>query len=806
VRAAMLLAERGAHPAVRASMAKEAARLLEHELSAPERAFDVLVRLWEEGDAGVEDELVRLAAALRERDATIGEAAFGRILDGLRKRAEDAWMGEARARLLLRLARVHARGRRDVDAAEAAVEEALAALREESEDADLGVDIELEAASWLFELGRPVDAGRRAAAALRRRPDHPGARELAARLGVDGQAHGHEHGNERGRDNEREDGHEHGNERGRDNEREDGHEHGNEREREPRSRSEHARARGDGHADEHAREHENEHEHGHEREHGHGNENESEHGRGNEPRSRLEHVRAHGDGDEHEHEHEHEHENESGRGHEREHGHERESEHGHGHESEHGRGHEPEHEPRSRLEHVRARGDGDAHEHENESEHGRERAHADEHERELGSDAASAARSANGARADEPAPVPRRAVPPPLPPAGVGGVADPVERRVVLGPGASVTGAASAGVPTRVLVPPEREPRAGDGQRPMGRWLAAEPPEDDAGWLERKAEDLTASAPQRAAGLLRAALALEPHRLSAARALAALPVTAPEVGLARSLVALFEPAERPPERVAIPPRGVRDGMPDDVRELWRTLWEQALPLFREPAPAELQPNERVTRVAITPEARAFSDALAALGRDDLPAFYFARLGEPRLSVVRTSPPSIVAGPGFASDEASMRFAIGRGLELAEPEHVLLATLPAARARVVVSAVSAAFGPADGGGVSREAAVLASELWRTMPPRAQATVRELLAGAGARWNDYDGARQAALAAGLRAGTVAAGDLGAAVRAACELEPELRGLALDREDALREALQSSFALREVVAFAFRALGDR
>src|SRR5690606_22475555 len=62
VRAALLLAERAAHPAVRARMAKEAARLLEQELAATERAFEVLARLWESGDSSVEDDLVRLAA------------------------------------------------------------------------------------------------------------------------------------------------------------------------------------------------------------------------------------------------------------------------------------------------------------------------------------------------------------------------------------------------------------------------------------------------------------------------------------------------------------------------------------------------------------------------------------------------------------------------------------------------------------------------------------------------------------------------------------------------------------------------
>ncbi|MCZ7678931.1 MAG: hypothetical protein M5U28_09330 [Sandaracinaceae bacterium] len=105
------------------------------------------------------------------------------------------------------------------------------------------------------------------------------------------------------------------------------------------------------------------------------------------------------------------------------------------------------------------------------------------------------------------------------------------------------------------------------------------------------------------------------------------------------------------------------------------VWEQALPLFREAPATVLQPNQQVTRVATTPESRAFTDALVALGRDDLPTFYYSRFGDPRLRVVRTSPPTLVGGPGFARSDAGMRFALGRCVELSEPDHVLVATLP-----------------------------------------------------------------------------------------------------------------------------------
>src|SRR5690606_23070282 len=184
VRAALLLAEQAAHPAVRRSMAREAARLLEQELGDGERAFDVLVRLWEDGDASVEDTLLRLASEARRVDPPRGEASFGRVLDGLRKRAEDAWMGEARARLLLRQGRLHALGRRDLGAARAAVEEALAAARDDGGDGGLLAELHLALASWLLEAGELEPAAAQVRHALEAHPASEAASALAAQLGI----------------------------------------------------------------------------------------------------------------------------------------------------------------------------------------------------------------------------------------------------------------------------------------------------------------------------------------------------------------------------------------------------------------------------------------------------------------------------------------------------------------------------------------------------------------------------------------------------------------------------------------------
>lgn len=373
------------------------------------------------------------------------------------------------------------------------------------------------------------------------------------------------------------------------------------------------------------------------------------------------------------------------------------------------------------------------------------------------------------------------ALPPPLPATGV----------VAFAPGAIGSGA-GASAPTRVLVPSA-----------MGRWLPSAPPDEreDASALEAHA----AQAPERAAELLSAALVLEPHRLSALRALAEQPAESAAGQLARSLLALLEPALAPAELAPVPraqlARLLRDrDLP--AAPIWALLWDQALPLFRETPAWPSEPNTRVTRVAMTPEARAFTAALDALGRDDLPELYFERSAEPRLVLARTAPVRMLAGPGFAPDEPSMRFALGRLLELSRAENLLPATLAPERARTVAAAVAAAFGPADGEAVAREAAALASELWRTMPARAQVGVRELLVEAGEAWLDVEGARRAAEASAARAGLIACGDLGVAVRALCAGEPKLAALDLTEEADLVEAL-SREPVAALVRFAFGPL---
>jgi len=305
---------------------------------------------------------------------------------------------------------------------------------------------------------------------------------------------------------------------------------------------------------------------------------------------------------------------------------------------------------------------------------------------------------------------------------------------------------------------------------------------------------------------VRRVLGLEPHRLDAARALIGLEarVSSPRAfHFARGLASLLDPSLANPEPLppALPSElndWLRDPGYAANRELWRMLWEHARPLFREKTAMPLEPNDRVLRIATNPASRAFVRALDALRITDLPIFYHSQTDSPQLRIFRTAPPTVYGAGEFAPSVGAMAFELGRALELSRSDHVLIATLEHDRAVTVVEAVTAAFGPAEGGGeISRAAASLASELWDTIPARSQADLRELLVSTE-RFDDVEGTRASATAAADRAGLFACGDLGVAIRA-------LSHTPIEDEASLQEALGEGRA-GDLARFAFSRLTER
>jgi hypothetical protein len=200
------------------------------------------------------------------------------------------------------------------------------------------------------------------------------------------------------------------------------------------------------------------------------------------------------------------------------------------------------------------------------------------------------------------------------------------------------------------------------------------------------------------------------------------------------------------------------------------VYESCQPIFRQQlSQYGVVGTDRVGARGASPVARALQAAADLFGWDE-PQLFVAK--RPFVNeIVRLQPPALVLGLDLSRGERELRFVVARGLMLARPENVLIASLTAQEGATLLAAIRAAFGPADGTRVSREAAALASELWRMLSPARQRDVRELLANA---WDtlDYPSVRASILGGAARAGLLVAGDVGAA----------LRGLALVEEPRL------------------------
>ncbi len=200
------------------------------------------------------------------------------------------------------------------------------------------------------------------------------------------------------------------------------------------------------------------------------------------------------------------------------------------------------------------------------------------------------------------------------------------------------------------------------------------------------------------------------------------------------------------------------------------IYESCQPLFRaQLAQHGVVGTDRVPARGNSPVARALQAAADLFGWEE-PQLFVAKKSFVS-EIVRSQPPALVLGLDLPRGERELRFVVARGLMLTRPDHVLLASLAPTEGATLLAAIRAAFGPADGTRVSREAAALASELWRMLSPARQRDVRELLANA---WDtlDYPSVRASVLGGAARAGLLVAGDVGAA----------LRGLALVEEPRL------------------------
>nr|MDQ3037233.1 hypothetical protein [Myxococcota bacterium] len=311
--------------------------------------------------------------------------------------------------------------------------------------------------------------------------------------------------------------------------------------------------------------------------------------------------------------------------------------------------------------------------------------------------------------------------------------------------------------------------------------------------------------------LLRAALVIDPARVSAIELLldvASRGELRAEAAIAGAVLSVIEPTGARTAAFPIDARTIaaqrdtlfRDPGQQQARALLRAVWESALPLFRtSPPQLGIVGTDRVGVHGASGLGRALAAVIDALPEDE-PAVFAVRRAHTGIIPVRTHPPAVLVGSDAPTDEGSLRFLLGRALELARPEHVLVATLGENEGRTLFAALRAAFGPAESGQVERQAAAMASELWRTIPARSQRDVRELLLACEEAL-DWDRMSAAIFGGAARAGLVASGDVAASIRALLHEEANpAREHRLDSPAALGDAIASSGALTELLRFAF------
>lgn len=324
-----------------------------------------------------------------------------------------------------------------------------------------------------------------------------------------------------------------------------------------------------------------------------------------------------------------------------------------------------------------------------------------------------------------------------------------------------------------------------------------------------------------ASQLLSAVLIRDPSRTTALRSLYHLALgrgARGEADMLAGFVSLFD------SNVQAPRRSYIDGVNADLQaavhvdphsktyaKVFAIIWETASHLYKKPLQAfHVFGTDRVTPLVQNPVAQAFFGAARLLDAIDVPLFG-RRMGSNDLFVARTVPPCVVIGPTLDGEEAELLFRFGRTLTLARPTHLLLGTLDETDGRTLTNAISAAFGPSDTGpGMDKNAATLAAELWRIMPPRAQREVRDLLATLSEPLS-YDSARGAVFSQAARAGLLACGDSRAAALALRSSETSLASADLASESGWQAACKSSHVLRELVRFALSstwltAIGNR
>jgi tetratricopeptide (TPR) repeat protein len=317
-------------------------------------------------------------------------------------------------------------------------------------------------------------------------------------------------------------------------------------------------------------------------------------------------------------------------------------------------------------------------------------------------------------------------------------------------------------------------------------------------------------------------LSREPYRADAIRKLHALCSHEPksiESFVATALLAAFDsqvaaPAERQFHsgvwRGDALQVALADPLPAPARRVLARLWEasRTLPRFRmTAASAGLTERDRLAQRASGPVAEAYAQAVRLLGARDVPVFETAGEG-PRETprVIVAHPPFVLVHAALGASKPSrsaLSWTFGRALQLAQPDQVFGAALPAHDARDLLHAARLAFAPASA--PSREQATvtpqikeLAASLWQNVPAREQ---RDITSALQTYRNELslEALVLRAEATSARAGLLCSGNITEALRSVSKADPKLAGLNIQDATVFAEACKRSAAYAATVSCA-------
>ncbi len=328
----------------------------------------------------------------------------------------------------------------------------------------------------------------------------------------------------------------------------------------------------------------------------------------------------------------------------------------------------------------------------------------------------------------------------------------------------------------------------------------------------RYAERLAADGARQveAIAALKSLLVLDPGRLDGIRLLAEMyrDIGAiPEATVCGGLLHLVDPswpsAEPPPaDAVRAPPQDLlQDLCPTGLRPAalaTSLLWEHGATLLRTDLNAfGVSPSQRLSPLEDVPVAAVYGAAIRLLGVPKT-AMFLRPFGD-SLQVAATVPPSVICGADIAIGVPEMRFRVARAVASTRPEYLLWTALPIDKAKGAYEALRFAFGPAEGEALTavESAMSMAQEYVRTLPPKVQRQLREILAPSPL--PPFQEAYRMVELALHRAALVATGDPAAALRVVAAEREELAGVDVTRPQGFSVAVRASELARDIVRFA-------